>query len=549
MRLKAVRGDLMRVCMAQLNPTVGDIASNLQKMEQAVNQAVREQADLIVFPELYLTGYPPRDLLRRADFRRAVQTGIAQLKTLSKEYPKIGIVCGVPLEKNGQLFNSAVVVHEGNLIFTHDKIKLWTYEGFDEKRYFTPGSVLQTFLFRGEVVGLSIGSDLDHTDGLDFLVQEGASLIITLGAVPFTVGMDQVWFEQLHKNVIQSGIRWIWVNQVGGNDELIFFGNSLCLDDKGQVVHVCPQFVEAVATVETTGALGEEPVVERDEAAQVYQALVVGVRDYVLKSGMQKVLIGLSGGLDSAVVCAIAVEALGAENVWGVTMPGPYSSPGSVEDSKRLAENLGIQCDVIPISSIYGAFLTTLEEQFRGTQSNVAEENIQARTRGNILMALSNKFGGMVLTNSNKSELAIGYCTLYGDMSGGLAVIGDVYKTMVYQVAYYINREKEIIPWATIEKPPSAELRPNQRDDESLPPYEILDGIIQGYLHDQLTIDELVTQGFERKTVEWVTRTIDRNDYKRRQAAPILRVTSPVTGYGRNMPLAAKKGPLWKIDE
>jgi NAD+ synthase (glutamine-hydrolysing) len=321
------------------------------------------------------------------------------------------------------------------------------------------------------------------------------------------------------------------------------------LDDKGQVVHVCPQFVEAVATVETTGALGEEPVVERDETAQIYQVLVVGVRDYVRKSGMQKVLIGLSGGLDSAVVCAIAVEALGAENVWGVTMPGPYSSPGSVEDSKRLAENLGIQCDVIPISYIYGAFLTTLEEQFSGTQSNVAEENIQARTRGNILMALSNKFGGMVLTNSNKSELAIGYCTLYGDMSGGLAVIGDVYKTMVYQVAYYINREKEIIPWATIEKPPSAELRPNQRDDESLPPYEILDGIIQGYLHDQLTIDELVTQGFERKTVEWVTRTIDRNDYKRRQAAPILRVTSPVTGYGRNMPLAAKKGPLWKIDE
>ncbi len=536
----------MRVCMAQLNPTVGNVASNVEKIEQIIREAAKEQADLIVLPELFLTGYPPRDLLLRTDFRGAVQTGISQLKALSRKYPEIGIICGVPLDKNGQLFNSAVVVYEGDIIFSHDKIQLTEYEMFSETRYFTPGSVLKTFSFRGEVVGLSIGNDLNHKEGMKSLVQQGANLIVNLAAVPFTVGVDQLWFEQLREFTIQSGVPFVCVNQVGGNDELIFMGNSLCLDETGQLVYVCPQFLEAVQIVDTDSELGEEPIGEIDETAQIYQALVVGVRDYIRKSGLGKVLIGLSGGLDSAVVCAIAVKALGADNVWGITMPGPYSSPGSVEDSRLLAENLGIKFDVIPISSIYDSFLSTLKEQFTETKPNVAEENIQARVRGSILMALSNKFGGMVLTNSNKSELAIGYCTLYGDMSGGLGVIGDVYKTMVYKIAYYINREKEVIPWETIEKPPSAELRPNQRDDESLPPYEILDAIIQGYLYDELSVDKLVAQGFARETVEWVTRTIDRNDYKRRQAAPILRVTSPVTGPGRNMPLAAVKGPFIK---
>lgn len=528
----------MLVYIAQANPVVGDVKGNFENLRQIVHE--NSKANLIVFPELFLSGYPPQDLLLKGDFLNIIQDSLRLIQEFSQDYPNTALVVGTPWPQDGQLFNSAVVIQNGSILGLQHKRKLSKFRLFDETRYFSPGVKLATIQLEEYTVGLALGLEFDLSQAQD-LKSAGANLLINLSAIPFQVGEEER-IEKLKAIGERVGLPLINVGQVGANDALIFSGKSFAIDKMGRQI-------EAVSSFEASGVLVDLNLpgkgaqeVEEDETAQIFNALVLGVRDYVRKSGMRRTIIGLSGGLDSAVSAVIAAKALGPENVWGITQPGPYSSASSVEDARILAENLQIKFDVLPINNLYEATLSTLDTHFAGTEMNVAEENIQARLRGNLLMSLSNKFGGLVLTNSNKSELAVGYCTLYGDMSGGLAVLADVYKTQVYQLAYYINRESEIIPWNTIEKPPSAELRPNQRDDETLPPYEILDAIIKAYIDEGLSPSEIIKQGYAEEIVRWVTRTTENNEYKRRQAALILRVTTPILGEDRKMPLAAVKG-------
>lgn len=504
--------------------------------------ASNSQLDLIIFPELFLTGYPPKDLLLRKDFLQELEQSLLHIQDVSRTFPQVTLVVGTPWKEGNKLFNSAVVIQAGAVLGVQHKRKLTEFRLFAENHYFNPGTKSTAITIGDYTIGLALGLELDDKLAME-LKAAGADVIINPVAFPFQVGEKDREPKLLSKIAAEAGIPILRVGQVGANDELIFSGESLAIDALGHFQAKLPSF-ESTGTLVDLSSPGTESVedAQDDETAQIYQALILGLRDYVHKSGMSKVIIGLSGGLDSAVVAVLAVEALGRENVWGITQPGPYSTSSSVEDARNLAENLEIRFDILPITELYDATMLSLEEHFSGTVMNVAEENIQARLRGNLLMALSNKFGGLVLTNSNKSEFAVGYCTLYGDMSGGLAVIGDIYKTIVYQLAYYINREQEVIPWNTIEKPPSAELRPDQRDDETLPPYDILDGIIKAYLDKGLSVSEIIEEGYPTETVQWVTKTIDNNDYKRRQAALILRVTSPILGQDRQMPLAVKKG-------
>ncbi len=530
----------MQIYLAQVNPVVGDLAGN-ERILRRVAQA-NSEADLIVFPELFLTGYPPQDLLLRQDFLDRVGESLQRIQEFTKECPGTTIALGTPWrgQEADTLFNATVFLKDGGLLGVYRKRRLSKFRGFDETRYFGPGSGVDIIQVGAVRIGVSLGLELDPQQAAE-LKAAGADLIVNPVALPFRAGTGVEQLDQLTTTAQFARIPVVRVGQVGGNDGLIFPGGSAALDRTGQFRTFLPEF-QVTGTLVDAMAPGEVIAPESpDETAQVFDALVLGLRDYVRKSGMTRVIIGLSGGLDSAVSAVIAAEALGPEQVWGITQPGPFSSLGSVEDSKHLADNLGIRFDVVPITALYEAALTSLRDQFSGTELNVAEENIQARLRGSQLMALSNKFGGLVLTNSNKSELAVGYCTLYGDMCGGLAPLADCYKTMVYQLAYYINREEEIVPWNTIEKPPSAELRPDQRDDETLPPYDILDGIIKLYLDEGQSASEIVAQGFAEETVGWVLRTIDNNDYKRRQAALILRATTPILGVDRQMPLAARK--------
>lgn len=528
----------MQIYLAQVNPKVGDLEGNLNIFRQVLRES--SGADLVVFPELFLSGFPPQDLLRKGEFLDSLQACLEELKDLTRTCPTKAILLGTPWLESDGLYNGAVLLQDGAIISVYSKQGLSRFRGFDETTYFSPGPTAASVRFRGYNLGLSLGLELDE-DRVTRLKEDGADLIINLAAIPFRIGDEDRYLEELSRLAKTARIPILRASQVGGNDGLIFCGGSLGVDQTGNLIAKLPDFQTAGAMVDlqAPGMQVEREV--QDETEQVYQALVLGVRDYMRKCGMQNIIIGLSGGLDSAVSACIAAEAVGPECVWGITQPGPFSSAGSVEDAQTLAENLGIRFDILPISELYQATLTSLQDLFSGTEMNVAEENIQARLRGNQLMALSNKFGGLVLTNSNKSELAVGYCTLYGDMSGGLAPIADCYKTMVYQLAYYINREREIIPWNTIEKPPSAELRPDQRDDETLPPYDILDGIIKLYLDEGLRPAEIIAQGYKEETVRWVIRTIDRNDYKRRQAALILRITTPILGDDRKMPLAGRK--------
>lgn len=534
----------MKVCLAQINPTVGDLRGNALKLTEVV--AENSQADLIVFSELSLTGYPPKDLLLRPGFLNELEQRFAHLLGFSQSYPRPAIVLGLPWREQGRLFNSAVVLRNGEILGVQHKQNLTRFRAFDETRYFSPGAGLRPILFKKEVLGLALGLELD-----DKLAQSlranGVTLLLNPAAFPFRFGAGEDYRREFQSKIAALGIPGFLVNQVGGFDELIFAGASMALNGEGRLADSLPHFCSGSLLVDWECVGGAE-LEKQDAAAQIHDALVLGLSDYVRKSGMNQVILGLSGGLDSAVAAVLAVRAVGPGRVWGITMPGPYSSAGSVRDSRVLAQNLGIKFDIIPISPLYNLFLETLATQFAQRETDVAEENIQARLRGSLLMALSNKFGGLVLTNSNKSELAVGYCTLYGDMSGGLAVLGDLYKTLVYELAFYINRRQEIIPRATLEKPPSAELRPNQRDDDSLPPYEVLDGILAAYLDRGLSKEAIKAEGFQSQTVDWVVAQIDKSEYKRRQAAPILRVTSPVLGFDRHMPLAGKFDGGWLTD-
>ena len=548
----------MKIRIAQLNPIVGDIDGNLARIVETVAGSQGESPDLVVFPELFLVGYPPRDLLEKPWFMAKVRRRLKDLAALSAENPDTGVLVGVPWPSETQtgkgLYNAAVMFYQGRIIGRQYKSLLPTYDVFDEARYFDPSSDIATVPFKGEVLGISVCEDAWNDpelwprrqypqDPIDILANQGASIFINLSASPFHVGKEEVRYRLIRNHASKHGLPFVFVNQVGGNDELIFDGRSMYLNSEGNTGAVFPAFREHVGTVDTRGDRVPGPYVFQDPVESIHEALMLGLRDYMGKCGFTDAVLGLSGGIDSALTCCLAAKALGPDHVLGVSMPSPYSSRGSVEDSRQLASNLGIRFKVIPISDIFSEYLKTLSTHFEGRDADVAEENIQARIRGNILMALSNKFGYLVLSTGNKSELAVGYCTLYGDMSGGLSVISDVPKTTVYQVAEHINRESTIIPRSIFEKPPSAELRPNQTDQDTLPPYEILDDILEQYIDENRSPAEIVSRGHDEATVKWVTRTVDRNEYKRRQSAPGLKVTTKAFGVGRRMPIAARFDP------
>ncbi len=547
----------MRIAIAQLNPTVGDFDGNLTGAKEAIELVRDRKPELIVFSEMFLPGYPPQDLLEKKWFVERALAALEKLRKFSESVPDIGILVGTilpsGLNAGKGLHNSAVLLKAGETLTTVHKALLPTYDVFDEARYFDAASDTSVIRFGDEVLGVSICEDAWNDpalwngpaydfDPIEKQVAAGATVLINVSASPFGIGKDEIRYGLFSGHARKHGVPVILVNQVGGNDELIFDGNSMCVSREGQLLARMPAFEETVSVVDTAHREGT-PFVPGDAVASVYEALVLGLRDYVNKCGFESVTLGLSGGIDSALVCAVAADALGAENVVGVTMPSTYSSPGSVNDSVALAANLGIRIETVPIAQIHDSYLDTLSRLFPCSEVDVTIENIQARVRGNILMALSNREGHLVLSTGNKSELAVGYCTLYGDMTGGLAVISDVPKTMVYKLARHVNRDRELIPNTTIEKPPSAELRPGQKDQDTLPSYETLDRILAMYVDEDMSLADIVAEGIDAETVRWTIGAVNGNEYKRRQAAPGLKVTSKAFGTGRRMPMAARYEP------
>lgn len=545
----------MKITLAQLNPIVGDIQGNVVLCKTAIQRACNDQADLIVFPELIISGYPPRDLLDRPAFIRQCEAAIQDIQQASLATPDLGIIVGTPWPNRAHagapLYNAAILIANGEILCIQPKMLLPAYDVFDETRYFEPAHQVQVAAFKGRRLAITVCEDAwfaavspdsrhrYHQNPMELLMADDPDLIINLSASPFFVGKTE-----LRQSVFQNLARThqlpvIMVNQVGSNDELIFDGGSLVISQEGEIARKLPYFCDQVHTIDLDymhPTLSTTP----EDIHLIHEALILGLRDYLKKTGFKQAVIGLSGGIDSAVVAALAAEALGPENITGITMPSPYSSSGSVNDSYALAKNLGIRIETIGITPIFDAYKTSLSPLFQGRAEDVTEENIQARIRGGLLMAFSNKFGNIVLTTGNKSELAVGYCTLYGDMCGGLAVISDVFKTVVYDLARYINRDREIIPDAIITKAPSAELRPDQKDEDSLPPYAVLDAILKQYLEDGHCADDIIAQGFEADTVHRVLRLIKISEYKRQQAAPGLKITPKAFGMGRRMVIAAR---------
>lgn len=544
----------MKITLAQLNPTVGAIEQNLEKALDVIKENAAS-TDLIVFSELYLTGYPPRDLLFTHGFLDRVREALEKLREISGRFPDTGFIMGVPTRResgNGfRLHNSAVVIQNKGILATCHKSLLPSYDVFDEPRYFEPAEEIAPVDFKGHKLGITICEDYWNesdlwpfggytVDPIDRLARAGATLFINISASPFVLGKDDLRKRLIGNHVARHKKPFIIVNQVGGNDELIFDGDSLYFDADGRIIKELPAFEESIRTINTPAEGSPYKIEPAEKIEQVYKALVLGLRDYITKTGFSKAVMGLSGGIDSAVVCALAAAALGPENIAGIVMPSKFTSVLSITTARKLAENLGVKLLNIPIDTIYQAYLDELNNGLKADHMDVALENIQARIRGNILMAYSNRHGHLLLTTGNKSELATGYCTLYGDMAGGLAVISDVPKTMVYDLAAYINRDRELIPQETIERPPTAELRPDQTDQDTLPPYDILDAILHHYIEDGQSAAEIIERGYEYETVNWVIRAVNRNEYKRRQAPPGLKITSKAFGVGRRMPIAAK---------
>jgi NAD+ synthase (glutamine-hydrolysing) len=557
----------LRVAGAQLNTTVGDLAGNADLIRQAMAWAEEARADVLLVPELALTGYPPEDLLLRRAF---VEHNLAVLEELADASGRTATVVGFVdwAEANGpdddsmerHVANAAAVLAEGTIQGIYHKCLLPNYGVFDEQRYFAHGTDPgMLFEIAGVPVGVSICEDIWTPDGPPSIqAANGARVLLNINGSPYHRGRGSERAALLAGAAEGSSVPVVYVNMVGGQDELVFDGQSMVFAADGELLYRAPQFEEerfvidipvAEGTATEVGAAmaghgsanGDVPRPESahalDDEAEVYQALVVGLRDYVRKNGFREVVIGLSGGIDSALTAAIAVDALGPDAVWGVTMPARYSSEGSVNDSAALAQNLGCRFDEIAIDDIFGRFLEALAPSFDATEPNVAEENLQARIRGAILMALSNKFGGMVVATGNKSEMAVGYATLYGDMAGGYAVLKDVFKTLVYRLSEWRNRDGEVIPRSIIDKAPSAELRPDQKDSDSLPDYAILDGVLERYIEHDESAESIVIAGFDVATVARVTRMVDRNEYKRRQAAPGVRITKKAFGKDRRLPI------------
>jgi NAD+ synthase/NAD+ synthase (glutamine-hydrolysing) len=542
----------MKIALAQFNPTVGDFAGNSARILSLAAQAQQRGAELAVFSELCLCGYLPQDLLERPAF---IDRNHKELKELAAKIALPSIVGYAGRVKNGtgkSIANKAALICGGRVVFEQSKMLLPTYDVFDESRYFQPAEQQFVYGFGGEQLGITICEDVWNDknfwancrydrDPVTEIIGQGTTVLVNISASPYTIDKRSLRFEMLRSIAMNHRRPVIYVNQVGGDDSLIFDGASMALTADGRVTAQALAFQEDLVLFDTSTGQGEIHAQPHEEIAYAYRALVTGTYDYVQKCGFKKVLVGLSGGIDSAVVAAIAVAALGAENVLGVSMPGPYSSEGSKADAAALAKNLGFQLVTVPVTEVFETYLRTLAPVFANWPANVAEENIQARIRGNYLMALSNKFGSMVLSTGNKSEIAVGYCTLYGDMAGGLAVISDVPKLMVYELARWVNRERELIPRSTIEKPPSAELRPNQKDEDSLPPYDVLDRILKAYIEDLRSPQEIADHyGFDLKLVRDIAILVDRSEYKRKQAAPGLKITSRAFGFGRPFPIAQK---------
>ena len=548
----------MKIALAQVNPTVGDFTGNIEKIVAASRRAAAQGARLTVFSELVICGYPPADFLEKPSFLARCRTAVDELAAATRESTS-AVLAGVALPAESgsgkPAVNAAVLLDGGRLLLEQHKRLLPFYDVFDEQRYFAPSRPQQVVELDGIRLAITICEDawndknfwprrLYTVDPMEELMRQQPGVHINLSSSPFWHGKRATRRQMLAAIARRDGVPVLMSNQVGGNDSLIFDGSSLALDARGELIAQAASFEEDLVLVDPFRSPFGAPAVpapEDDDTAAAYRALVLGTRDYVRKCGFRKALVGLSGGIDSALVAAIATEALGAENVLGIGMPSPYSSTGSIDDSRRLAANLGIRFEVIGISGLFEEYTHTLESLFAGTKPDTTEENIQSRIRGNLLMALSNKFSALVLTTGNKSEMAVGYCTLYGDMVGALAVIGDLVKTRVYAVCRWLNRDREVIPFAIIEKPPSAELRPDQKDTDSLPPYEVLDPILEAYVERYETPEQIAQEhGFPLELVQQVVRLVERSEYKRQQAAPVLKVTSKSFGMGRRFPIAVK---------
>ena len=544
----------VKIALAQINPTIGDFRGNLARHADFARRAAERGAELVVFPELSICGYPPRDLVELPSFVAGARLA---LEELAGQFPELPIIAGFPSpaasETGKSVMNSAALLRGGRIDFVQSKRLLPTYDVYDEARTFAPAATQELFTLNGHRMALTICEDawndkafwsrrLYGTDPVEDLVRAGAEIVLNISGSPFHVGKQALRRAMLASLARQHKVPVLLVNQVGGDDSLVFDGSSLALNPQGEVFATGRSFEEDLILVDTEGMTGDLHPATEGEEESVLAALVLGTRDYVRKCGFGKVVVGLSGGIDSALTAVIAAEALGAENVIGVGMPSEYSSEGSITDARELAANLGIRFEVVPIKDIFASFRAALGKVFAGTKEDVTEENLQARSRGAILMAVANKFNALVLTTGNKSEVAVGYCTLYGDMVGGLAVISDVPKTMVYRLARYINQHagRAVIPESSLTNAPSAELRPGQKDSDSLPPYEVLDRILEEYVENLKSVEEIIRlTGFDGETVRFVVRLINRSEYKRQQAAPGIRISTKAFGIGRRFPIAA----------
>ncbi len=544
----------MKIALAQINPTVGDFTGNLEKIVSASQRAAEMGARLTVFSELAVCGYPPADFLEKRSFLARCQTAVEELAAATSGLPTAvlaGVALAAPHEAGKPAVNAAVLLDGGHLLLEQHKRLLPFYDVFDEQRYFYPSRPQQVVELEGVRLAVTICEDawndknfwprrLYSVDPIEELMRQNPAVHINLSSSPFWHSKRAIRRQMLAAIARRDHVPVLMCNQTGGNDSLIFDGSSLALNAKGELIAQAASFKEDLVLVDPFDA-ARIPDPPEDDSEAAYRALVMGTRDYVRKCGFHKVLVSLSGGIDSALVAAIAAEALGAENVLCIGMPSPYSSAGSINDSRQLAANLGIRFEVIGISSLFQEFTHALEPVFTGLKPDTTEENIQSRIRGSLMMALSNKFSALVLTTGNKSEMAVGYCTLYGDMVGALAVIGDLVKTRVYAICGWLNREGEVIPSAILEKPPSAELRPEQKDTDSLPPYDVLDPILEAYVERYETPEHIAqAHGFPLELVQQVVRLVERSEYKRQQAAPVLKVTSKSFGMGRRFPIAVK---------
>ena len=548
----------MRIALAQINPIIADINGNREKILSSIDNARKNSVDIIVFPEMATIGYPPMDILEN---KKLIKDNLDSLDIIARHCKGIAAIVGhvdFDCDNPPLLHNSAAFATEGTVVSRHYKTLLPTYDVFDELRYFSPAKTHNPVIHKGRRIGITICEDiwndidcenymsLDRrryiTDPVSRYASLGIDLLINISASPYTKGKNTTKWEMISGIARKNSLPVIYVNQVGGNDSLIFDGNSFYINKNGDFCVCGSGFAEDLLIFDEDD-ISPLPFPHETIIEDVRKALVLGIRDYTEKCGFRDVVLGLSGGIDSALTAALAVQALGPEHVTGITMPSIYSSRGSVDDSMALARNLGMTIHTLPITDLFNLYRDSLGPVFGDRPEDITEENIQARIRGNLLMSMSNKFGSLLLTTGNKSELATGYCTLYGDMSGGLAVISDCPKTLVYELSRHINRDREIIPVSTIEKPPSAELRENQKDEDSLPPYEILDGILELYIEAKMSSDEIISQGYDPETVLFVLRLVNRSEYKRIQAATGLKVTSKAFGIGRRIPIANRFSP------